>query len=330
MIILGIESTAHTFGIGIINSFRKKHTVLANVKDLYTTEKEGIIPAKVADHHVDVCDIVFKKALETAKIEKKDIDVIAFSQSPGLGHTLRIGAMFARSLAVTLNKPLVGVNHCIAHLEIGRLLTRAKDPILLYASGANTQVIAYEAGKYRIFGETLDIGVGNFLDTFARALGLGFPGGPKIEQLALKGKKYIELPYVVKGMDVSFGGILTNVQTKLTDLQYTKEDLCYSTQETVFSMLVEVTERALAHTGKKEVLLGGGVACNKRLQKMVAVMCKERGAKSYCPENQFLVDNGAMIAWLGKLQYDMGMVLTIDKSHIEPYLRTDDVVVKWR
>ncbi|MEK6921905.1 MAG: bifunctional N(6)-L-threonylcarbamoyladenine synthase/serine/threonine protein kinase [Nanoarchaeota archaeon] len=328
MIVLGIESTAHTFGIGIIKTNRT--TILANVKDLYTTEKDGIIPAKVADHHVEVCDVVFQKALKEAKIKKEQIDVIVFSQSPGLGHTLRIGAMFARSLAATLQKPLVGVNHCIAHLEIGRLLTKAKDPILLYVSGANTQVIAYEGGKYRIFGETLDIGVGNFLDTFARALGIGFPGGPKIEQLAKQGKKYVELPYVVKGMDVSFGGILTNVQTKFTSGQYSPEDLCYSAQETVFSMLVEVTERALAHTGKKEVLLGGGVACNKRLQQMVAVMCKERGAKSYCPENQYLVDNGAMIAWLGKLQYDAGMTLEIENAIIEPYVRTDEIVVKWR
>ncbi len=339
MIILGIESTAHTFGIGIIKSEKKsgkekngkeKASVLANVKDLYTTEKEGIIPAKVADHHVEVCNIVFQKALDTAKIKKQHIDVIAYSQSPGLGHTLRIGAMFARSLALSLNKPIVGVNHCIAHLEIGRLKTKAKDPILLYVSGANTQVIAYEAGKYRIFGETLDIGVGNFLDTFARALGIGFPGGPKIEQLAQKGKTFVELPYVVKGMDVSFGGILTNIQTKWNSQMFSKEDLSYSAQETVFSMLVEVTERALAHTGKKEVLLGGGVACNKRLQQMVAIMCKERGAKSFCPENQYLVDNGAMIAWLGKLQYDAGMTLEIEHANIEPYLRTDEISVKWR
>jgi N6-L-threonylcarbamoyladenine synthase len=330
MIIVGIESTAHTFGIGIIESTAKKTKILANVKDIYTTEKDGIIPAKVADHHVEVCNVVFEKALVQAKIKKQEIDVIAFSQSPGLGHTLRIGAMFARSLAATLHKPLVGVNHCIAHLEIGRHLTKAKDPILLYASGANTQVIAYEGGKYRIFGETLDIGIGNFLDTFARCLGLGFPGGPQIEKCALLGKKYIELPYVVKGMDVSFGGILTNVQTKFTSEQYTQEDLCYSAQETVFSMLVEVTERALAHTGKKEVLLGGGVACNKRLQQMVAMMCKERGAKCYCPENQYLVDNGAMIAWLGKLQFDVGMILEIEKAVIEPYVRTDEIAVRWR
>ncbi len=326
MITLGIESTAHTFGIGIV----KDKKILANIKDTYTTKKGGMIPAKAADHHIEVCSVVFNDALNTAKIKKKDIDVIAFSQSPGFGHTLRIGAMFARTLAATLNKPLVGVNHCIAHLEIGRLLTKAKDPILLYVSGANTQVIAYESGKYRIFGETLDIGVGNFLDTFARVLGLGFPGGPIIEKLAQKGKNYIELPYVVKGMDVSFGGILTNINTKWKSGNYTKECLCFSAQETVFSMLIEITERALAHTGKTEVLLGGGVACNKRLQEMATIMCKERGAKSFVPANEFLVDNGAMIAWLGKLQHDAGIVLEIEKSQIEPYLRTDDIAVTWR
>ncbi|MFA6889060.1 MAG: bifunctional N(6)-L-threonylcarbamoyladenine synthase/serine/threonine protein kinase [Candidatus Woesearchaeota archaeon] len=326
MIVLGIESTAHTFGIGII----KNKIILANVKDMYVSETEGIIPAKAADHHIDVCMDVFNKALEKANIQKKDIGLIAFSQSPGIGHTLRIGAMFARSLAVTIKKPLVGVNHCIAHLEIGRLLTKAKDPILLYASGANTQVIAYEAGKYRIFGETLDNGIGNFLDSFARTLGIGFPGGPAIEQLALKGKKYVELPYVVKGMDVSFGGLLTNVETKYASKEFSKEDLCYSCQETAFSMLVEVTERALAHTGKKEVLLGGGVACNKRLQEMINIMCKERSGKCFIPENQYLVDNGVMIAWLGKLMFDAGITTTIEQAHIEPYLRTDDIVVTWR
>ncbi len=326
MIILGIESTAHTFGVGII----RDKNILANVKKTYTTDTGGIIPSKAADHHVEVCKDIFDEALKTAKIQKKDIELIAFSQGPGIGHMLKIGAMFARTLAAILDKPLVGVNHCIAHLEIGKLLTNAQDPILLYVSGANTQVIAYEAGKYRIFGETLDIGAGNLLDSFARTLSVGFPGGPIIEQLAANGKTYIELPYVVKGMDVSFGGLLTHLEKKFTSGNYPKEDLCYSCQETIFSMLVEVTERALAHTGKKEVLLGGGVACNKRLQEMVTIMCKERGATCFIPENQYLVDNGAMIAWLGKLMFDAGITTAIEKSQIEPYTRTDDVLVKWR
>ncbi len=326
MIVLGIESTAHTFGCGII----KDKTILANVKDTFTTKSGGIIPVKAAEHHTDVCDKIILSALKKARLSIKEIDLISYSQSPGLGHTLRIGAFAARSLSAINNIPIIGVNHCIAHLEIGRLLTKAKDPVMLYASGANTQVIAYEAGRYRIFGETLDIGCGNFLDSFARELGLGFPGGPKIYDLSLNAKKYVELPYVVKGMDVSFGGILTNLKQKIRLGNYKKEDLAYSAQETVFAMLLEVSERAMAHCGKSELLLGGGVSCNKRLQEMAKIMCKERYAGFYVPENQFLVDNGAMIAWLGLLQYDSGQRMKPEDSGIDPYLRTDDVEVFWR
>jgi N6-L-threonylcarbamoyladenine synthase len=318
MIVLGVESTAHTFGIGILDGKR----VLANEKSLFSTTKGGMIPTKVADHHVEICDKVLLKALKKAKIKLRDVDLIAFSQSPGLGHALRIGAVFAKSLTLLLKKPLVGVNHCIAHLEIGKLLTKAKDPVLLYASGANTQVIAFENGKYRIFGETLDIGVGNFLDSFGRALGLGFPAGPKIEELAKKGKNYVKLPYSVKGMDVSFGGMLTKLKNMIG--KYSKEDLCYSVQETIFAMLVEVSERAMAHCGKKELLLGGGVACNKRLQEMCRIMCRERKAKLFVPSNEFLIDNAAMIAWNGLLEYKKGNILKVENTKIKPYERTDE------
>jgi N6-L-threonylcarbamoyladenine synthase len=327
MICLGIESTAHTFGVGIV----KDRKVLANAKDLFSTETGGIIPQKAAEHHVEVCDSVLASALQAAGITMQDVDVIAFSQAPGLGHCLKIGAAAARSLSIIHHKPMIGVNHCIAHLEIGRMLfPQCKDPVLLYTSGANTQVIAYEAGKYRIFGETLDIGAGNLLDTFARELGIGFPGGPKIEALAQKGENYIELPYAVKGMDVSFGGILTHLKRLAQEKKHSKEDLCYSLQETVFAMLIEVSERAMAHCGKKELLLGGGVACNRRLQQMAQIMCAERGAKCHIPENQFLVDNGAMIAWLGLLEYKAGVRTALKKTTIRPYERTDDVVVNWR
>jgi len=327
MICLGIESTAHTFGVGIVTD---KGKVLSNVKHTYTTESGGIIPADAAEHHVHFCDEVIIKALKEANKKVMDIDLISFSQSPGIGNCLRIGAFTARSLAHVYKKPIVGVNHCIAHLEIGRLLTKAKDPVLLYASGANTQIIAYEGGKYRIFGETLDQGVGNFIDSFARHIGLGFPGGPKIYELSLKGKDYIELPYSVKGMDVSFGGLLTNLKQKYDSGKYKVEDLAYSLQETVFAMLVEVSERALAHCEKKELLLGGGVACNKRLQEMCKKMCEDRGAKSYVPDMQFLVDNAAMIAWQGILEYKAGKKQSIINTKINPYERTDDIEVNWR
>lgn len=327
MLCLGIESTAHTFGVSVVDG---KGKVLSNVKDSYVTKKGGIIPSEAANHHVDVCGQVVKDALQKANVRLKDIDLIAYSQAPGIGHSLRIGAMAARSLAYHLGRPLIGVNHCIAHLEIGRLMSGAKDPVLLYASGANTQIIAYEGRKYRIFGETLDIGIGNLLDSFARQLGLGFPGGPKIQELASKGRKYIEIPYVVKGMDVSFGGINTFLKNKIKEGKHSKEDLCYSLQETVFAMLLEVSERAMAHTGKKELVLGGGVACNIRLQEMAKKMCEERGAKMYVPKNEFLVDNAAMIAWTGILQFNSGQETKIKDSIILPYQRTDDVIIIWR
>lgn len=324
---LGIESTAHTFGASVVSS---DGNVLSNEKKTFTTKHGGIVPNQAAEHHMQYCDEVIRSALEKAKKTIKDIKLISFSQSPGLGHCLRIGGMVARSLSAIHKKDLVGVNHCIAHLEIGRLRTKAKDPVLLYVSGANTQVIAYEGGKYRIFGETLDMGVGNFIDTFARTLDLGFPGGPKIYELSLKAKKFIPLPYVVKGMDISVSGILTNLQQKFESGKFSKEDLSFSLQETVFAMLIETAERAMAHTGKNELLLGGGVACNRRLQEMAKIMCKERGAECFVPENEFLVDNAAMIAWQGILQYDSGDRLKIDKAKVDPYLRTDDVKVNWR
>ncbi len=327
MICLGIESTAHTFGVGIVTDKKK---VLANVRDVYTTETGGIVPAQAAEHHVECFDRVIRQALDEAKLKLSDIDLISFSQGPGIGHTLKIGGLAARSLSVLGNIPLIGVNHCIAHLEIGGMCTKAKDPVLLYASGANTQIIAYDGGKYRIFGETLDGGIGNFLDTFAREMGLGFPGGPKIDALAKKGKEYIELPYVVKGMDTSFGGILTNAKQKLQSGKYSQEDLCYSLQETVFAMLVEATERAMAHTGKTELLLGGGVACNSRLQEMCKIMCKERGAECYILENQFNVDNAAMIAWLGIIMHKTGVTTALEESDVRPYERTDDIEVTWK
>lgn len=329
MICLGIESTAHTFGAGIVRQEGSSVEILANVKDTYTSEKAGIVPKEAAEHHIDCFDRIIRQALSDAKIRISDIDLISFSQGPGLGPCLRIGAFVARTLACALEKPIIGVNHCIAHLEIGRLATEATDPVLLYASGANTQIIAFEKGRYRIFGETLDMGIGNMIDTFARYMGIGFPGGPKIYQLSLGGRKYIKLPYAVKGMDVSFSGILTNIQQKYDSKKYSAEDLCYSLQETIFAMLVEVSERAIAHCGKNELVLGGGVACNKRLQEMAQKMCADRKAKAYYPAHDLLVDNGTMIAWLGLLEHLSGVRMKISETGIRPYERTDDIDAGW-
>jgi len=322
--ILGIESTAHTLGVGVVRNGK----ILCNIKKTYTTKKGGIIPIDAAKHHLKNKNKVYAEALDKAKISEDEIDAIAFSQGPGLAPCLLEGMKFAKKLTKKLKIPLVPVNHCIAHLEIGNV-TGAKNPVMLYVSGANTQIIAYEAGKYRIFGETLDIGVGNFIDTIARSMNLGFPGGPKLEKLS-KGGKYLELPYSVKGMDIALSGIQTKIR-QMIEKGINKKNLAYSMQEIVFAMLVETAERALAHTGKSELLLGGGVACNSRLQEMCKVMCKERGAKLFVPENSLLVDNPAMIAFLGEIMFKSGIKeKNIDRIDIHPRERTDDIKVSWR
>lgn len=326
-IILGIESTAHTFGVGVV----KNGKVLSNVKRSFSSDSGGMIPIEVAKFHSDNKNEIYFEGIDSAGIKESEIDAIAFSQGPGLAPCLLEGMKFAKELSKKLKKSLIPVNHCIAHLEIGRL-TGAKDPVMLYCSGANTQVIAYASGKYRIFGETLDIGIGNFIDSFARYAGIGFPGGPAIQNLAEESpKNYIELPYTVKGMDVAFSGVLTNLKQKLDSKKYSLKDLSYSLQETVFAMLVETAERAMAHTGKKELLLGGGVACNKRLQEMCKIMCRERNTKFFAPENSLLVDNAAMIAYLGELMFNAGIKeKNIEKIDIKPRQRTDEVEVKWK
>ena len=316
---LGIESTAHTFGASLWTG-RKRVT---NEKNSFESDGPGIVPREVARWHREHGSGIIGKALQGAKP-----DLIAYSLGPGIGSCLQVGYEYAVETAKRFDAPLVGVNHCVAHLEIGRLLCKARDPVLLYASGANTQVIAYEGKKYRVFGETLDIGAGNLLDKFARHLGLGFPGGPALYELSLKSENYVELPYGVKGMDVCFSGLLTRAK-HLADAGENRSDLAFSLQESAFSMLVEVAERAMAHCDKKELLLGGGVACSKILQEKCRIMCEERGAQMFVPANEFLVDNAAMIAWQGVLEKRKANK-NYDEWQPNPQWRTDEVKVDWR
>ena len=184
-------------------------------------------------------------------------------------------------------------------------------------------------GKYRVFGETLDIGIGNMLDKFGRVTGLDFPAGVYIEKLAEKSQDFLELPYSVKGMDLSFSGLLTasiGLYNQGTDL----ETLCNSIQEVSFAMLTEVTERAMAHTEKTEVLLGGGVASNKRLQDMVKTMANDRDATFFVPPKELCIDNGAMIAWTGLVMHEAGIRMKIEDTELNQRFRTDDVEVTWR
>ncbi len=321
MITLGLEGTAHTFAAAILD----KKKILADARDTYTTSSGGIIPFHAADHHKKKSNEIINLAFSQAGLSFKDIELVAFSNAPGMPPCLHVTKEAAISLSKAHNLPIIGVNHAIAHLMSGHLFTEVKNPIYLYVSGANTQIISLEGNLFRILGETLDQAIGNTLDKFARQLNLGFPGGPEIEKLASKGK-YVELPYVVKGMDLSFSGILTDAIKKFK-AGMKKEDICYSLQETCFSMLAEVTERALAHTGKQEAVLIGGVAANQRLIEMLNIMCKERVARFYSVPLKYSGDQAVMIAYLGYLMYQAGnRQKTIE---IYPYQRTDEIIVNW-
>lgn len=324
MISLGIEGTAEKTGVGIVNSDGEILAICGN--QLYP-EEGGIHPREAAEHHAYWIPKLIPRALDEAGLGFDDIDLVSFSRGPGLGPALRIVATSARTLALSINKPIIGVNHCIGHIEIGKLTTDATNPVTLYVSGGNSQVIAYESGRYRIFGETLDIAVGNCLDHFGRETGLGHPGGPVIEKLAKKGS-YIPLPYTVKGMDFSFSGLLS-ASLRAYKNGAAIEDVCYSLQETAFSMLVEVTERALSHTERDEVLLCGGVAANSHLREMLDTMAKQHYAQFYMPDMKYCGDNGAMIAWLGLLTSKYYGTMRMEDTNVVQRYRTDEVDVPW-
>ena len=267
---IGFEGSANKLAVGII----RDGVVLSNPRHTYITPVgQGFLPRDTAKHHRDHVLQVLRECLDQSGVSIDEIDVVCYTKGPGMGAPLVSTAVVARTVAQLWGKPIIGVNHCVGHIEMGRVVTGARNPIVLYVSGGNTQVIAYSQQRYRIFGETIDIAIGNCLDRFARVLKISNDPAPgyNIEVMARSaGVKYVEIPYVVKGMDVSFSGILSFVEniakTKLANGECTREDLCYSLQETLFAMLVEITERAMAHCGSKEVLIVGGVGCNLRLQ----------------------------------------------------------------
>ncbi|KAI8326494.1 peptidase M22, glycoprotease [Martensiomyces pterosporus] len=346
IIALGLEGSANKLGVGIVkhiyatgisptDELKPEVVELANVRDTYNPPAgEGFLPRDVAAHHRSLIIPLLHKALEAANLTPQDLDCICFTKGPGMGAPLQSVALVARTLSQIWNIPLVGVNHCVGHIEMGRAITGADNPVVLYVSGGNTQVIAYSQQTYRIFGETLDIAIGNCLDRFARVLKLPNEPNPgyNIEQYAKRGSKFIELPYTVKGMDVSFSGILSFIEkvAKTEPEKYTPEDLCYSLQENMFAMLVEITERAMAHIGTAEVLVVGGVGCNERLQEMMGQMAKERDGKVFATDMRYCIDNGIMIAQAGALAFARGFTTPIDDSWITQRFRTDQVHVEWR
>jgi N6-L-threonylcarbamoyladenine synthase len=324
---LGIESTAHTFGASVVTD---KGEILADVRDVYVSAPgTGIHPREAAEHHSEVAPRVIASTITQARIKTSNLDGVAVALGPGLGPCLRVGATVARALSSYYRIPLVPINHAIGHIEIGTLTTGAQDPLVVLVSGGHTAIAAFSGGRWRIFGETEDITIGNLYDMFAREIDLPSPAGPQIEKLTKGATSYIALPYVVKGNDVSYSGLLTASLARLR-AGAKLEDVCYSMQEVSCSMLAEAVERSIAYTGKKELLLTGGVAANRTLQKKLEEVARLHDARFFVVEAPYTGDNGAQIAWTGMLALRAGLTIPARLASVRPKWRLEDVDIPWR
>ena len=327
MLGLGIESTAHTFSCAVIEKKGKTGKILSDIKKIYRPENgEGIHPREATRHHIEHSSSVLSDCIEDAKISIKDLDIISYAAGPGLGPCLRVGAVIARSLASFYDIPIYPVNHAIGHIELGKLLTGAKNPLVLLVSGGHTMLLAFSDKQWRVFGETLDITLGQLLDQFGRSIGFASPCGKNIEDLAITSTNYVSLPYSVKGNDVSFSGLLSATKSIA---KKSKKDACYSLQETAFAMIAESVERALSFTGKKELMIVGGVAANKRLSEMLKDVCKRHRSKFFVVPLKFAGDCGSQICWTGILESGVKPSTLLKDTFVTQSWRLDSVKINY-
>lgn len=326
MITIGIESSAHTFGVGIVEDGK----ILANVKSMYPISDKGIIPMKVADFHQKHAAQTIRKALKEASVRQEEIDAVGYTKGPGIGPCLRVGQLAALAFAAAIAKPVYPVNHAVAHIEVTKQIYGLKDPLALYVSGGNSQILGIDMEPqphYHVYGETFDIGVGNMLDSFAREAGLNPAWGSTVAKVAKDGE-YIKIPYTVKGMDFTFTGLLTNAAALLKEGR-SIGDVAFSLQETAFSMLCEAAERALMLLRKKEIIVSGGVAQSERLAEMLEIMASSHGKKFYVAPNEFNADNGAMIAVVAEKIHTSPKKGVSEKLSINQKYRINDFKLSW-
>jgi N6-L-threonylcarbamoyladenine synthase len=325
--VLGVESTAHTFSVSIVSSDGE---ILSNAKAVYKPpEGSGIHPFEASQSHLAAAPEVLSEAISSSGVSLTGLSAVSYAMGPGLGPCLRVGAVVARTLASSLDLPLVPVNHAIGHIELGCLLTGATDPVVLLVSGGHTMIIAYSANRWRVLGESLDLTLGQLLDQFGRHHGFSSPCGRAIEEAAARSRRYLRLPYTVKGNDVSLSGLLT-ASKLLLDRGEPFQDVSYSIQETAFAMVTEVTERALAFTGKREVMIVGGVAANRRLAEMMSGMAERHSAAVSSVPLEYSGDCGAQIAWTGWLAHKSSIRVPVEQSKVQQSWRLDRVDIPWR
>ena len=310
IITLGIESSCDETSAAVIKNGRE---VLSNIIDTQIKIHEqygGVVPEIASRNHIEAITRVVENALEQANIEFKDIDVIAPTYGPGLVGALLVGLSYGKALSYALNKPLVGVNHIEGHIAANYITHKdLKPPFLcMMTSGGNTQIVhVKDYCDFEVLGKTRDDAIGEAFDKVARVIGLGYPGGPKIDKLAQEGTPSIELPKIhMDNLDFSFSGIKTaviNLHHKNPDVN--KADLCISFEKTVSEVLVQNIQKAIEQTGVKVVALAGGVSANSYIRSEFLKL-EEHGIKIYMPDLKLCTDNAAMIGSAGYYRFING------------------------
>ena len=305
---LGIESSCDETSVAIVKNGRE---ILSNVIDTQIPIHEkygGVVPEIASRNHIEAISRVTKKALEEANMTLEQIDAITPTYGPGLVGALLVGLSYAKALSFAVNKPLVGVNHIQGHIAANYITYPELEPpfLCMMMSGGNTQIV-YVKGytEFEVLGKTRDDAIGEAFDKVARVVGLGYPGGPKVDKLALDGKPTIDLPKThFENMDFSFSGIKTaviNVHHKNPEIN--KADLCASFEKTIVEILIENVTKAVQLTGIKTIALAGGVSANKFIREAFLNL---ENIKVYMPDLKLCTDNAAMIASAGYYNYFAG------------------------
>ena len=280
------------------------------------------MPEIASRNHIEAISRVTKKALEEAKVTFEDIDAINPTYGPGLVGALLVGLSYAKALSFAINKPLVGVNHIQGHIAANYITYKDLKPpfICVMMSGGNTQIVhVKDYTEFEVLGKTRDDAIGEAFDKVARVVGLGYPGGPKVDKLAQEGQASIELPrthFSDDTLDFSFSGIKTaviNIHHKTPDIN--KADLCASFEKNVTDTLMENVKKAIEKTGIKKITLAGGVSANSYIRKSFAELEKE-GIEVYMPDLKLCTDNAAMIASAGYYNFISGKRDKLDLNAI--------------
>ena len=321
LLVLGIESSWDETSCAIVKNGRE---VLSNVINSQIKIHEkfgGVVPEIASRSHVEVISRVVKEALEEAKITFDDVDVVACTYGPGLVGALLVGVSYAKALSYAINKPLVGTNHIEGHIAANYIThPDLKPPFLcLVISGGHTHLVHIKNYKeFEILGKTRDDAIGEAFDKVARVIGLGYPGGPKVDKLAKEGENNIKIPKThFDNLDFSFSGIKTaiiNMHHKNPDIN--KADLCASFEATVTEILIENTLKAAKKLNINKIALAGGVSANSYIREKFIELEKTNQMQIYYPKPILCADNAAMIASAGYYNYINGKISNLELNAI--------------